>query len=329
MKLRRVRTADGPRIEAENNGHWVRLADLLRLATIAEASDVTGDPASDMIAALQLGPKGWAALAAEIESHGRPARQDGHVTLPFQPASFRDFMLYEKHAIDAARAYVKRFMPAAYRTASLVEKVTGKPFGKFRPKPLWYKQPIYYFGNHLNVVTDGDEIAWPAYTKALDYELEIGAVLAHPLKDASPKEAEAAIGGFVVLNDFSARDVQGAEMGSGFGPQKAKHFINAISAVVVTADEVLPHIDDLSASVSINGRKVSTCHSAGMRFSFGECIARAARGEQLHPGELFGSGTLPGGSGMESDNWLKPGDELTLTIARIGSLTNTIAGAPA
>ena len=257
MKLRRVRTADGPRIEAENNGHWVRLADIMRLATIAEASEVAGDPASDMIAALQLGEKGWAALAAEIESHGRPAREDGHVTLPFQPASFRDFMLYEEHVINATRGYVKRFMPGAYRTASIVEKITGKPFKKFRPKPLWYRQPIYYFGNHMNFLADGDEIAWPAYTKALDYELEIGAVLAQPLKDASPKEAEAAIGGFVVLNDVSARDVQGAEMGSGFGPQKAKHFINAIATTVVTADEVLPHIDQLSGTVAINDRPVA------------------------------------------------------------------------
>ncbi|WP_136659415.1 fumarylacetoacetate hydrolase family protein [Nitratireductor sp. XY-223] len=329
MKLRRVRTADGPRIEAENNGHWVRLADIMRLATIAEASEVTGDPASDMIAALQLGEKGWAALAAEIESHGRPAREDGHVTLPFQPASFRDFMLYEEHVINATRGYVKRFMPGAYRTASLVEKITGKPFRKFRPKPLWYKQPIYYFGNHMNFLTDGDEIAWPAYTKALDYELEIGAVLAQPLKDASPKEAEAAIGGFVVLNDVSARDVQGAEMGSGFGPQKAKHFINAIATTVVTADEVLPHIDQLSGTVAINERPVASCSSAGARYSLSECFAIAAKGEQLHPGEFIGSGTLPGGSGMENGHWLQPGDALTLTIDRIGTLTNTIAGAPA
>ena len=49
-------------------------------------------------------------------------------------------------------------------------------------------------------------------------------MLAHPLRDADPADAEAAIGGFVVLNDFSARDVQLAEMRSGFGPQKAKHF---------------------------------------------------------------------------------------------------------
>src|SRR6185437_10945186 len=112
--------------------------------------------------------------------------------------------------------------------------------------------PVYYMGNHLTFAADGDDISVPPYTRALDYELELGFVLAHPLRDANATQAEAAIGGFVVLNDFSARDVQLAEMRSGFGPQKAKHFCNAMSAAVVTPDEVLPHLGTLSAEVLIN-----------------------------------------------------------------------------
>ena len=63
--------------------------------------------------------------------------------LPFQPASFRDFMLYERHAIDAARGLVRRFHPRQSRAAGAVERLTRKPFPLFKPKPLFYRQPIY------------------------------------------------------------------------------------------------------------------------------------------------------------------------------------------
>ena len=155
---------------------------------------------------------------------------DQIATLPFQPASFRDFMLYERHAVGAARGYVKRFMPGAFRVASVYERLTGATFPAFKPKPLWYRQPIYYMSNHLAFVPSGTPIRCPSYSKALDYELELGFVLARPLYNATPDEALQAIGAFVVLCDFTARDVQRAEMESGFGPQKSKHFCNSMSA---------------------------------------------------------------------------------------------------
>ncbi len=164
----------------------------------------------------------------------------------------------------------------------------------------------------------------PSYTHALDYELELGFVLAHPLRDADPAGAEAAIGGFVVLNDFSARDVQLAEMKSGFGPQKAKHFRSAMSHVVVSADEILPHWRALNGSVHLNGRLVATCSTRDARWSLGEVLAHASRGEQLQPGELFGTGTLPGGSGIEHGQLLERGDTIALGIDGVGSLTNRI-----
>ena len=191
-------------------------------------------------------------------------------------------------------------MPAVAPFVRAYEAVTRTTFPALKPKALWYRQPIYYMGNHLAFVTDGAAIPVPSYTRALDYELEIGCVLAHGLLDATPQEAEAAIGGFVVFNDFSARDVQHAEMLSGFGPQKAKHFRNAISSIVVTADEVLPHWRALKGSVRINGELISEPTSADPRWSLGEAIAHASRSERLYPGEFFGSGTLPGGSGIET-----------------------------
>lgn len=126
---------------------------------------------------------------------------------------------------------------------------------------------------------------------------------------------------------FSARDVQLPEMRSGFGPVKAKHFINAISSTVVTADEILPQIYNLSGVVRINGRTVAVTSTSDMDYTLGEAIAYASRDEQLYPGEFFGSGTLPRGCGMENGYWLKPGDTVELEIEKVGTLSNSIISA--
>ncbi|MEL7032109.1 MAG: fumarylacetoacetate hydrolase family protein [Pseudomonadota bacterium] len=316
MKLRRRLGNSGFIAQALVDGTWL---------TLGPQSAVRFGSGSDpVMEILKLDAQARQALE-RIETHQEEMiLEDDPAMLPIQPASFRDFMLFEKHVIDSSRGFVKRFMPRAFPLTQLIERVTGKPFKRFRPHPLWYQQPIYYFGNHLNFAPSGSVLKWPRYTTALDYELELGAVLAKPLFNASPDEVADAIGGFVVLNDVSARDIQKEEMDSGFGPQKAKHFVSTMSDTIVTADEVLPHIDRLSASVSINGQQVAECSTAGMQFSLLEAIAFASKDEQLHEGELFGTGTLPGGTGMENGHWLQPGDTVTLRIDQVGEVSNTI-----
>lgn len=325
MKIRRVTRGDTVKVQAKSQNHWIDLDRAEGVKSLLCAGNLS-EPITDVIKVLSLSAHQLERLQSELDQLQMIEGEAETVILPFAPASFRDFMLYEQHVIDASRGFVKRFMPSMYPITQFTERLTRKPFKKFRPHPLWYKQPIYYLSNHLNIGISGDEIAWPSYTNALDYELEIGAILSKPLFNATPEEATAAIGGFVVLNDFSARDVQKDEMDSGFGPQKAKHFVSTISTVVVTADEVLPHINDLKASVSINGVDVAHCHSKGMYHDLGQAISFASKDEHLHPGELFGTGTLPGGGGMENGHWLSLGDEISLWIERIGELKNTIKG---
>ncbi|MHC9292299.1 fumarylacetoacetate hydrolase family protein [Mycobacterium sp. LTG2003] len=300
MKLRRVRTSTGLQVESlDSEGNWITCDDLTPLG---------GHVFDD----------GWQVKAADRQL------EHSEYLLPFQPVSFRDFMLYEQHNIDAARGLIRRFHPALYRLTSAFERVTGRPVPQFKPKPLFYRQPIYYMSNAQTFVPTGTAVAVPDYSQALDFELEIGFVLAAPLFNATPAEATAAIGAFVVLNDFSARDVQRPEMLSGFGPQKSKHFASSMSDTAVTADEILPQVDSLAGSVSLNGSVVSTVRSAGMQHSLGDVLAHASRSEPLYPGELFGTGTLPGGSGMETGHWLRPGDTLVLTLDGIGRIEHTI-----
>jgi len=300
MKLRRVRTETGLRLEMiAADGDW---------EPITESQALGG----------RVFDARWEATIADRHLHHSDR------LLPFQPLSFRDFMLFEQHNVDAARGLVEKFHPVLHRATATYERILGKPVPQFKPKPLFYRQPIYYMGNAQTFVPTGTPVAAPEYSRALDFELELGFVLSEPLLDATPAEALDAIGAFVVVNDFSARDVQRPEMDSGFGPQKSKHFLSSMSEIAVTADEVLPRIDSLTGAVAINGRTVSSVSSSGMQHSIGEVLAHASRSEPLWAGELFATGTLTGGSGMETGHWLRPGDTLTLTIDGIGEIEHDI-----
>jgi 2-keto-4-pentenoate hydratase/2-oxohepta-3-ene-1,7-dioic acid hydratase in catechol pathway len=323
MQLRRIKRDADLYLELRMPQGWIALAKCLATLPFQhseEASQLSGD----MVAALRASTELRAAIEDVARNIEPEKTSNTEVVLPFAPRSFRDFMLYEAHAIAAARGFVRSFMPGAARVVGAYEALTGRIFPRLKPHSLWYRQPVYYMGNHLTFATDGEDIAIPPYTGALDYELELGFVLAEPLLNATPIEAERAIGGFVVLNDLSARDVQLAEMASGFGPQKSKHFRSAMSKVVVTADEILPRWKRLKGSVRLNGKLTAEPSTAGARWSLGEVLAHASRGEQLHPGELFGTGTLPGGSGIENGRLLEPGDVIELGIDGVGILTNRV-----
>lgn len=299
MKLRRVRTPDGLQTQYDDDGQWRPLAG--------------------------PGPFGPSPFTDEWQL----ATADRHLQktdklLPFQPLSFRDFLLSETHNITAARGMVQRFYPGTYRVSDAFEKLTRRTFPPFQPKQLFYRQPIYYMGNAMTIVPSGTPVAFPSYSNGLDFELEVAFVLREPLLNATTDEAAAAIGAFVLLNDFSARDVQRPEMSSGMGPQKSKHFISSMSATAVTAEEVLPRINELTGSVIINGRTVGRVSSRGFQWSVGDVLAHASRDEQLLPGELIATGTLAGGSGMETGNWLKRGDTLRLVLDDIGEVEHQI-----
>ncbi|MGE0022257.1 MAG: fumarylacetoacetate hydrolase family protein [Hyphomicrobium sp.] len=325
MKLRRVRDGAALAVEIAVGDAWVNAGRALSAARPALAESDIALWARDTVAF--LGAPDDVRARAEEAARGLAPEADGArtVALPFAPLSFRDFMLYEAHAIGAARGFVRMSMPALWPIVRGYERVLGAPFPLLKPHRLWYRQPIYYMGNHLAFAGDGEDIAIPRYATALDYELELGLVLQSGLFNADPEEAEAAIGGFVVVNDFSARNVQREEMASGFGPQKSKHFRNGLSGVVVSADEIVPRWQSLRGTVRINGALVAETSTAGPRWSLGEMLAHASRCEQLYPGELFATGTLPGGSGIESGRLLDAGDAIEIAIEGIGRVRNSIS----
>jgi len=264
------------------------------------------------------------ASADEVASRSWLPAPVSSPTLPFQPLSFRDCSLYEQHWIQSSRGYAKRFLPAASLVTSLYERVLRRPFPAFKPHPLAYRQPVYYFGNHMSFVASGTPVHAPRFTQALDYELELGAVLCKPLHNASPQEALAAIGGFVVVNDWSARDIQRQEMATGLGPQKCKHFCSSMSDEIVDADDVLPRIEQLQARVEVNDEIVANTSTANMLHDWAKTLSFLSTDEPLWPGELIATGTLPFGSAMENGRWLKPGDTLRLVIEGVGEIKHEL-----
>lgn len=326
MKLKKVEQAETgyQSLAAERDGQWYLLEKIASKYQDKALEQVS----RDLIAFLQYREghrkqiDDYLLAASQEEVVG----QDMKEILPFQPLSYRDFMLSERHVLDASKGMVKHCMsPAAYKLVTCYERLFKKPFPALVPKKPYYDYPIYYKGNHLSFQASGSTIEYPSYASLLDYELELGFVLTKEVRNCSPEEGVDAIGAFCVLNDCSARNVQIPEMKqTGFGPCKSKDFASSISNIVVTVDEILPIYQQLKATVKINGQEVAHGMTNEFLFSLGECVAHAARGETLYPGEFMATGTIPGCSGIENDSLLKRGDTIRLEIESIGFVENQI-----
>jgi 2-keto-4-pentenoate hydratase/2-oxohepta-3-ene-1,7-dioic acid hydratase in catechol pathway len=229
---------------------------------------------------------------------------DAVLLAPLRPRTLRDFLTFEGHLKNAFAG-----------------------LGKAIPDE-WYTVPAYYKGLPDTVIGPEAEIPWPSYTQKLDHELELAAVIGKPGKDITAENAYEHIFGYTIWNDMSARDVQGRELPVGMGPSKAKDWdgSNVLGPCIVTADEV--DIADVDLRVRINGEEWGGDSTANMHFSFADLIAYASRDLTLRAGEVLGSGTATGGSGLELDRWLQPGDLIEMEATGIGVLRNRVGARP-
>jgi len=216
-----------------------------------------------------------------------------------EPPSIRDFYAYEEHV------------------------ATGWRLRGGEIPPAWYEAPAFYFTNPASLHGPGEAVRRPAATRRLDFELEIAAVLG----------ADGEIAGFTLLDDWSARDVQRAEMTVGLGPAKGKDFALTLGPWLVTPDE-LPYEDGLlhlDASVTLNGETLSTTPAAAAHWTWPQIVAHAGRDTRLRAGDVLGSGTLGRGcllelnAGREDARWLEPGDVVVLEAPGLGRLETPIA----
>lgn len=271
------------------------------------------------------GAPGLAALAEAVQryvvgeqsfmlgGHERRVFKRGDVTLgaPLgKLASLRDFYAFEQH-VKTANANRGRAVP-----------------------PDWYQIPVFYFCNHTAVYGPDAVIPYPRGSQALDYELEVACVIGKGGRDITAGAAETHILGYMIFNDWSARDFQRQEMTVGLGPAKGKDFANAFGPYLVTAESLADRhmgrggVYDLVMVARVNGVERSRGNWKDIFWSFGEMIERASRDVWLHPGDVIGSGTVGTGCLLEVTQgqgpWLQAGDVVELEIERLGVLRNTI-----
>ncbi len=238
--------------------------------------------------------------------------------------------------LDRARLHAPLTRPTTLRDAYAFEthvKTANANRGREVPEE-WYKFPIFYFTNPNNIYGPDDVIPYPPYTQEMDYELEIAAVIGKPGKDLRPEDAPAHIFGYTVFNDWSARDIQRAEMKVSLGPAKGKDFASTLGPCIVTADELQdrsvgrPGVYDLAMSARVNGVERSRGNFKDIYWSFGDILARASESVTLLPGDVIGSGTVGTGCLLEITKargpWLQKGDLVELEIDRIGILRNKV-----
>lgn len=265
-------------------------------------------PFADMHEVIRIG----ASEAASRVSDKSFAVDEVRFHAPLKPTTLRDAYAFEQHV----------------RTAS-------QNRGRDVPKE-WYQFPIFYYTNPNSIFGSGDEIPYPHYTQAMDFELEIAVIIGKPGINITPEDAPNHIFGYTIFNDWSARDVQRTEMKAGLGPAKGKDFASSLGPVIVTSEALAdrsvnrPGVYDLNMVARVNGVEISKANFKDIYWSFGEIIARASDTCELQAGDVIGSGTVGTGCLLELTKaegpWLNAGDLVELEIERIGILKNIVGG---
>lgn len=226
-----------------------------------------------------------------------------------------------------------------------VEGMSADENGDPRVGAAWYESPTFYFTNPHQVFGTGHQIR-PPVTERLDFELEVavvvGGVDGHTGEDL---DVEAAIGhtfGYVIMNDWSARDVQAAEMRKNLGPAKGKDFATSLGPWIVTADEMAEYLDPdgflgVRAEVHVNDELIGADLLSNMAWTFPELMVYASRASRVAPGDVLGSGTV-GNGGCLGELWgraggelvpppLREGDVVRMTVEGLGELVGSVGSA--
>ncbi len=278
---------------------------------VFESGNVHALPFADTLKFLQAGPDAWQSAGGEHLADSGVPLADVQLHSPLeQPPSFRDFYAFEAH-VKTSWSNRSKPVPAA-----------------------WYEMPVFYFSNPSAMFATDAVVPIPAYSAAMDYELEIAAIIGLPGQDILAEKALDHIFGFTILNDWSARDEQRLEMQVALGPAKGKDFASSLGPWIVSPDEISAHaterlgVYDLEMTARVNGKERSRGNWQDLYYSFGEMIARASAGVTLHPGDVIGSGTVGTGCLLELTRgqgpWLQPDDIVELEIEKIGVLRNTV-----
>ena len=232
---------------------------------------------------------------------------------PIKPRSLRDAYAFRQHVETSRRN----------RGLEMI-----KEFDDF---------PVYYYSNADAVMGPGNIHIDNIFMNKLDFELEIAILIGKEGMNIDCREADNYIAGFMIMNDFSARDLQMAEMKLNLGPAKGKDFATTIGPFLVTPDELKDQINQtekgnqisLKMECFINSKKISEDNLKNLSWTFAQIIERVSMGTRIFPGDVIGSGTCATGCFLELNQtndaqWLKKEDVIELKVESLGTLKNTI-----
>src|SRR5581483_10997974 len=186
---------------------------------------------------------------------------------------------------------------------------------------------IVFFQNVDAIIGPDEPVVYPEHlTKELDYELELAVVIKKPGKHFTAEEASDYVGGYVIFNDITARDIQREEMKSGvFSFCKGIDTFCPLGPHIVTADEI-PNPHNLKMELRVNGERRQQSHSSRMSVTIPEILAHySAMGYSA--GDVVSTGTVSGVAAFSGDPkawYLKPGDVVECEIEKIGLLRNPV-----
>jgi len=264
---------------------------------------------------------------------GKVGRVEGDVVTELDAASMREYF----ENAEVARATGEEYsLEDVKLRAPIIPKKFFHTAGNFREheddskRVDWSHEiaPWIVFFQNVDAIIGPDEpVVYPEHlTEELDYELELAVVIRKAGKWFSPEEAGDYIGGYLIFNDITARDIQRREMRSGvFSFCKAIDTFCPLGPWIVTPDEV-PDPRDLRMELRVNGEPRQTSHSGNMSVTIAEILSHySALGYSA--GDVLSTGTVSGVAGFSEDAaslYLKPGDMIEAEIERIGVLRNPV-----
>jgi 2-keto-4-pentenoate hydratase/2-oxohepta-3-ene-1,7-dioic acid hydratase in catechol pathway len=312
MKLLCYQGSDAPRcaVLMAEHGSWLDILDLQDAA--AHGKGIAADsPALAALAATQNVADLAAAPPAALDALRALARSDA------APALQRRI----------ARSSLLAPIPAPRRNVFAVgrnylEHVREGDLKRGIQTPV-PQHPQFFTKPPSTVIGDGAAIEIElAVSEQIDYEIELAVVIGQPLRNATAESAMAAIFGFTVLNDVTARDLQRRH--DQWFKGKGLDTFCPIGPWIVTADEITdPHA--LNLRLWVNDELRQSDNTRHMHFSIGRILADLSQGMTLQPGDIVATGTPPGvGYAMTPPHFLKAGDVVRCEIEAIGSLTNPV-----
>lgn len=286
--------------EVESESAFQRLADALVPA--------------NMLALFQGGDT---SLEAARKALGYAVQQDDNTTGPNGEPLF-----YSANDVKLKAPIVpKKFFHTAGNFREHHEEATKAGFS--HPVMPW----IVFFQNVDAIIGHDEPVIHPEHlTQELDYELELAVVLKKGGKHFSLEEASSHIGGYVIFNDVTARDIQRREMKSGvFSFCKGIDTFCPLGPWIVTADEIRdPH--NLSMELRVNGESRQRSHSSKMSVKIPEILSHYSP-MGYSAGDVVSTGTVSGVAAFSGDPqawYLKPGDVMECEIEQIGVLRNRV-----